>query len=71
MIVVLKISAIVPGQMDAKPIIIIDNYINIIKFVKKSNEFKKIVNHLKLMVDKVPEKMQENWKTENGIEVGK
>jgi hypothetical protein len=70
-IVVPKSSAIVPGQVDAEPIAIIHDYINIVKFTGQSNEFKKVASHLKLMVDKAPDKVQKNWLTERSIEAGK
>jgi hypothetical protein len=46
--------------MDIEPITIINNYINIAKFVRQNNKFKKIINHLKLIVDEIPEKIQKN-----------
>jgi hypothetical protein len=70
-IVVPKSSAVVPGQVDAEPIAIMDHYIKMVKFATQSNEFKKIANHLKLMVEKAPAKVQRNWLTESGIEAGK
>jgi hypothetical protein len=52
-IIVPKSSAVVPGQIDAEPIAIMDHYINIVKFATQSNEFKRVAGHLKLMVDEV------------------
>jgi hypothetical protein len=71
MIVVPKSSAVVPGQVDAEPIAIMDHHINMVKFAMQSNEFKKVAGHLKLMVDEAPTKVQQNWSTERGIEAGK
>jgi hypothetical protein len=71
MIVVLKSFAVVPGQVDAEPIAIMDHYINMVKFVMQSNEFKKVAGYLKLMVDEAPTKVQQNWSMERGIEAGK
>jgi hypothetical protein len=71
MIIIPKSFVVVPGQINTESIIIIDNYINMIKFAKQNNKFKKVTNHLKLIMDKIPEKMQENWKIESGIKVGK
>jgi hypothetical protein len=68
MIVVPKSSAVVPGQVDAEPVAIMDHHINMVKFEEQSNEFKRVAGHLKLMVDKAPTKVQKNWLTERGIE---
>lgn len=71
MMVVPKSSAVVPGQVDAEPIAIMDHHINIVKFATRSGEFKKVVGHLKLMVEEAPKKVQENWLTEGSVEAGK
>jgi hypothetical protein len=72
MIVVPRSSAVVPGQVDAEPIAIIDNHINMVKFSSpKNNEFKTVAGHLMLLVEKAPAKVQENWLTEGTIEAGK
>jgi hypothetical protein len=71
MIVVPKSSAIVLGQVDAEPIAIMDHHINMVKFAQRSKEFKKVVGHLKLMVEKAPTKVQKNWLTEGSVEAGK
>lgn len=70
MIVVPKSSAVVPGQRDAESIAIMDDYINMVKFAKQSNEFKKVANHLKLMVDEAPAKVQKKWLIESGVVAG-
>ena len=46
MIVVPRSSTVVPGQVDAEPIAIMDDHINMVKFEKQSNDFKKIASHL-------------------------
>ncbi|PMD50120.1 uncharacterized protein K444DRAFT_546626, partial [Hyaloscypha bicolor E] len=71
MIVVPKSSTVVPGQVDAEPIAIMDNHINMVKFAGQSNEFKKVASYLKLIVDKAPAKVQKNWLTESGIKASK
>ncbi|KAH8669617.1 hypothetical protein BGZ60DRAFT_38520 [Tricladium varicosporioides] len=68
-LVVPKSSAVIPGQVDAEPIAIMDHHINMVKFAKQSNEFKKVAGHLKLMVDNAPLKIEKNWVTERGVEV--
>jgi hypothetical protein len=71
MIVVPKSSAVVPGQVDAEPIAIMDHHINMVKFATQNNEFKTVANHLKLMVDEAPKRVQKNWLAERGMEAGK
>lgn len=71
MIVVPKSSAVVPGQVDAEPIAIMDHHVNIVKFATQSNEFKRVAGHLKLMVEKAPAKVEKNWLTEGSVEAGK
>lgn len=71
-IVVPKSSAVVPGQVDAEPIAIMDDHINMVKFTSpKNNEYKRVAGHLKLMAEKALTKVQENWSTEGSIEAGK
>jgi hypothetical protein len=71
MIVVPKSSAVVPGQVDAEPIAIIDNHINMVKFATPNNDFRRVADHLKQMVDEAPKKVQKNWLAERGIEASK
>jgi hypothetical protein len=71
MIIVPKSSAVVPGQVDAEPIAIKDHHINMVKFATRSNEFKTVAGHLKLMVEKAPTKVEKNWLTEGNVEAGK
>jgi hypothetical protein len=72
MIVVPKSSAVVPGQVDAEPIAIMDDHINMVKFSSPKNEgFKRVSGHLMLMAEKASTKVQENWLTEENIEAGK
>jgi hypothetical protein len=71
-IVVPKSSAMVPGQVDAEPIAIMDDHINMVKFSSpKNNEFKRVAGHLKLMAEEAPTKVRENWSTEGTVEAGK
>jgi hypothetical protein len=70
-VVVPKASAVVPGQVDAEPIAIMDHHINMVKFMSQSNEFKTVAGHLKLMVENAPAKVQQNWLTEGSVEAGK
>jgi len=70
-IVVPKSSAVVPGQVDAEPIAIMDHHINMVKFATQNSEFKTVAGHLKLMVDEAPKKVQKNWFAERGMEAGK
>jgi len=44
---VLKVSAVVPGAINAEPIVIYADYINIVKFIlKENNRYKTISGHL-------------------------
>jgi hypothetical protein len=71
-IVVPKSSAVVPGQVDAEPIAIMDNHINMVKFSSpNNNEFKTVASHLRLMAEEAPTKVQGNWSTEGSVEAGK
>jgi hypothetical protein len=70
-LVVPKASAVVPGQVDAEPIAIMDNHVNMVKFSSQNDEFKRVAGHLKLMADKAPEKVQGNWLTEGGVAAGR
>ncbi|KAG9233416.1 P-loop containing nucleoside triphosphate hydrolase protein [Amylocarpus encephaloides] len=71
MIVVPKSSAVVPGQVDAEPIAIMDHHINMVKFATQNDEFKRVASHLKLMVDNAPKKAQKNWLAERGVEAAR
>jgi hypothetical protein len=57
--------------VDAEPIAIMDHHINMVKFATQSNEFKRVADHLKLMVDEASIKVEKNWLTERGMEAGK
>jgi hypothetical protein len=71
-IVVSKASAVVLGQVDAEPIAIMDNHINMVKFSsEKNSEFQRVAGHLKLMADKAPRKVEQNWLTEGIVKAGK
>jgi hypothetical protein len=63
--------AVVPGQRDAEPIPIMEDHINMVKFATRNNDFKRVTDHLKLMVADAPIKVQKNWVTERGTEAGK
>jgi hypothetical protein len=70
-IVIPKSSIVIPEQIDTESIVIIDHYINMVKFVTQSNEFKRVAGHLKLIVEEVPTKVQKNWLTERSMKAGK
>jgi hypothetical protein len=71
-IVVPKSSAVVPGQVDAEPIAIMDNHINMVKFSsEKNSEYQRLAAHIKLMAEMAPTKIQQNWLTEGSVEAGK
>jgi hypothetical protein len=70
-IVVPKASAVVPGQVDAEPIAIMDNHINMVKFSSQNDEFKRVAGHLMLTAEKAPTKVQDNWLTERSVAAGR
>lgn len=70
-LVVPKASAVVPGQVDAEPIAIMADHINMVKFASQTNEFKTVAGHLKRMVEKASTKVQRNWKLEETVRDGK
>jgi hypothetical protein len=71
-IVVPKASAVLPGQLDAEPIAIMEDHINMVKFSSQNNnEFRRVAGHLMLMAEKAPAKVRENWLTEGSVEAGK
>ncbi|KAH0558618.1 hypothetical protein GP486_004729 [Trichoglossum hirsutum] len=71
-IVVPKASAVLPGQLDAEPIAIMEDHINMVKFSSQNNtEFKRVAGHLKLMAEKAPAKVRENWLTEGSVEAAR
>jgi hypothetical protein len=57
-IIVLRSFIIILSHINTKLIVIINNYINIIKFLSlKNNEFKKVANYLKLIIKEAPIKV--------------
>jgi hypothetical protein len=71
-IVVPKSSAVVPGQVNAEPIAIVNNHIDMAKFSSiKNNDFQRVAGHLKLMVENAPIKVQDNWLAETTVQAGK
>jgi hypothetical protein len=71
-IIVPKCSAVVSGQVNAEPIAIMDNHINMVKFSSKNNnDFQRVAGYLKLMVERATMKVQDNWLTEASAQAGK
>jgi hypothetical protein len=71
-IVVPKSSAVVPGQVDAEPIAVMDNHINMVKFSSgKNSEYQRVAAHIKSMAEMAPTKIQQNWLIEGSVEAGK
>jgi hypothetical protein len=72
MIIVPRSSAIIPSHVDTELIAIIDNHINMVKFLSlKNNEFRKVASYLKLIAKEAPIKVQENWSTKGTMEASK
>ena len=71
-VIVPKSSAVVPGQVDAEPIAVMENHINMVKFSSERNgEYQRVAAHLKLMAEIAPAKIKQNWVTEGSVEAGK
>jgi hypothetical protein len=69
-IIVIPKSSAVPSQVDAEPIAIMDDHTNMVKFSSQTSAFKSVANQLKLMVEKAPSRVQENWLTEQRVNAG-
>jgi hypothetical protein len=49
-----------------------DNYINMVKFSsKKNSEFQRVAGHLKLIANKAPRKVEQNWLIEGSVQASK
>ena len=69
-IVVPKASAVVPGQVDAEPIAIMANHVNMVKFSSQNSEFKSVANQLKIMAKDACSKVEKNWQIERRVNDG-
>jgi len=72
MIIVPRSSAVVPGHVDAEAIAIMADHTKMVKFgSENASEYRKVAGHLKIMADKAPAKVRENWSTEGVIQARK
>jgi hypothetical protein len=71
-LVVPKSSAVVPGAVDAEAIAIMDNHLNMVKFLSEDDSgFKKIAGHLMLMAEDASTKISQNWEREGNLQISK
>uniref|UniRef100_A0A8H7NHF5 DUF7779 domain-containing protein n=1 Tax=Bionectria ochroleuca TaxID=29856 RepID=A0A8H7NHF5_BIOOC len=64
-LVVPKVSAVVPGQADAEPIVIHADHISMVKFASKENaDYKMVVEQLQIMALDAEEIVRSRWEAE-------
>lgn len=69
--VVPKVSAVVPGQADAEPIVIHADHISMVKFASKENaDYKMVVEQLQIMALDAEEKVRSRWEAERRADNG-
>lgn len=62
---------VVSNIVDAKSIAILANYLNIIKFVfRKNKEYKKMLEHLKLLIEETLNITSARWEKQNRMRKG-
>uniref|UniRef100_A0A0B7KK83 DUF676 domain-containing protein n=1 Tax=Bionectria ochroleuca TaxID=29856 RepID=A0A0B7KK83_BIOOC len=70
-LVVPKVSAVVPGQADAEPIVIHADHISMVKFASKENaDYKMVVEQLQIMALDAEEKVRSRWEAERRADNG-
>lgn len=58
-------SAVVPGAVDAEPIAILANHLDMVKYpAANDNGFEKVAGHLQLMIPEAVAKVVDNWERE-------
>lgn len=67
--VVPKVSAVVPGQADAEPIVIHADHISMVKFASKENA-DYVVEQLQIMALDAEEKVRSRWEAERRADNG-
>jgi hypothetical protein len=70
--VVPRASAIVPGAVDAEPIVIHADHVNMVKFSsKEDNGYKTVSGHLRIMADSANDVISSRWGEEGRITAGR
>ncbi len=66
-----RASAVVPGQVDAEPIVIHSDHINMVKFVSKEDVgYRTVSEHLQIMMETAVGSIQSQWEAEARINDG-
>jgi hypothetical protein len=63
-----RVSAVVPGAVDAEPIIIHADHVNMVKFRSRSDEgYKKVLDYIQIMIQDAPDKVSFKWEKEDRV----
>lgn len=69
--VVPRASAVVPGMVDAEPIVIHADHINMVKFaLKEDNGYRTVSGHLRIMAQNAGEVISARWQAERRVSSG-
>ena len=69
--VVPKPSAVVPGAVDAEPIVIHADHINMTKFASKEDSgYRTVSGHLRIMAESAGEAIASRWAEEGRVDAG-
>lgn len=69
-LIVPKSSAVIPGAVDAEAIAIMDNHLNMVKYLSEDDSgFRKIAGHLTLMAEDASTKISRNWEREGNLQI--
>lgn len=64
-------SAIVPGAVDAEPIAIPANHLNMVKFASCEDDgYKKVSGHLRLLAEEAPDVIRLHWREDDNVRKG-
>jgi hypothetical protein len=70
--VVPRASAVVPGAVDAEPIVIHADHVNMVKFAsREDNGFKTISGHLQIMAQSADDVISLRWAEEERVTLGR
>ena len=64
-------SAVVPGALNAEPVAIPADHLNMVKFASRQNRgYEKVSGHLKLLAEEAPEEIGARWEEQDRIRKG-
>ena len=67
-----RASAVVPGAVDAEPIAIHADHINMVKFMsKEGNSYKTVSGHLRIMAQSASSVIPSRWEEESRVNAGR